>query len=71
MSYERAIRLHLDNLIWAQASVVFDDLGLTVSDAVRIFLTKVVREKSLPSDWITPDAETLAAIEEARNQKKR
>ena len=66
MAYNQTIPLRVDNAIRAQAAVVFAEMGLTVSDAVRIFLTKVAREKMPPSDWIKPNSETLAAIEEAR-----
>jgi len=41
-------------------------MGLTVSDAVRLLLTKVAREKALPFEPLVPNATTIAAIKEAR-----
>jgi DNA-damage-inducible protein J len=38
-------------------------LALAVADAVRILMTRIAREQALPS---APNAETIAAIEEAR-----
>jgi DNA-damage-inducible protein J len=37
-----------------------------VSDAVRIMLTRVAHEKALPFEPFRPNAETIAAMEEAR-----
>jgi DNA-damage-inducible protein J len=42
------------------------DMGLTVSDVVRIVLTRVAKEKALPFDMRVPNkltAETLAKSE--------
>ena len=49
-----------------QASVVLASMGLTVSDAVRLLLTRVAREKALPFAPLIPNAETIAAMQEAR-----
>ena len=39
---------------------------LTVSDAFRIMLTRVAREKALPFEPLVPNAETIEAMKEAR-----
>ena len=41
-------------------------MGLTLSDAVRLLLTKVAREKALPSAPLVPDPVTIEAMKEAR-----
>jgi DNA-damage-inducible protein J len=41
-------------------------MGLTVSDAVRLMLTRVAREHALPFDPLIPNATTVAAMKEAR-----
>ncbi len=41
-------------------------MGLTVSDAVRLMLTRVAREHALPFDPLIPNAVTIAAMKEAR-----
>ena len=52
-----------------EASVVLAAMGLTVSDAVRLLLTRVAREKALPFAPLIPNAETIAAMQEARAGK--
>jgi DNA-damage-inducible protein J len=44
-------------------------MGLTVSDAVRLMLTKVAKEQALPFDPLIPNATTIAAMKEARAGK--
>jgi len=39
-------------------------MGLSVSDAVRVLLTRVAVEKALPFDVRVPNAETRAAMKE-------
>ena len=41
-------------------------MGLTVSDAIRILLTRVAHEKVLRFAPLVPSAATVAAMEEAR-----
>ena len=48
------------------APVVLVAVGLTVSDAVRLLLTRVAREKTLPFAPLVRDATTIEAMEEAR-----
>ena len=69
MAYNQLIQARVNNEIKTQAAVVLADMGLTVSDAVRILLTKVAREKMMPLELMTPNTETLAAMEEARNRR--
>ena len=52
-----------------EASVVLATMGLTLSDAVRMLLTRAAREKALPFEPLVPNAETIAAMKEARRGK--
>lgn len=45
-------------------------MGLTVSDAVRVFLTRVVAEQGMPFELKTPNAKTRAPMREARAMGK-
>lgn len=47
-----------------QATEVLSTCGLNVSDAVRLFLTKVVTEGGIPFAIKTPNAATIAAMKE-------
>lgn len=41
-------------------------IGLTVSDAVRLMMTRIAAEKRLPFAPLVPNVETVAALEAAR-----
>jgi len=60
------VRARIDENLKDEASAVLDALGLTVSDVVRMTLTRIARDKALPFELATPNADTLAAIEEGR-----
>jgi len=45
-------------------------MGLSVSDAVRILLKRVVSDQAFPLELKVPNAETRAAMEEARAMVK-
>ncbi|MGD9887874.1 MAG: type II toxin-antitoxin system RelB/DinJ family antitoxin [Halothiobacillaceae bacterium] len=58
--------VRIDETLKNEADAVLADMGLTVSDVVRIALTKIAKEKALPFDICTPNAltaETLAKSE--------
>lgn len=60
------VRARIDETLKNEAAAVLADMGLTVSDVVRIALTKIAREKTLPFDMRVPNsltAETLARSE--------
>jgi DNA-damage-inducible protein J len=40
-------------------------MGMSVSDAVRIFLTRVVAEQAIPFDVRVPNTTTVAAMNES------
>ena len=47
-------------------AAVLAAMGLTVSGALRLLLTKVAHEKALPFAPLVPNADTIAAMREAR-----
>ncbi len=60
------VRARIDEKLKQEASAVLAEMGLTVSDVVRIVLTKVAKEKALPFEMRVPNeltAETLARSE--------
>ena len=66
MSENAVVRARIDPRIKEEASVVLAAMGLTVSDAFRILLTRVAREKALPFEPLVPNAETVEAMKAAR-----
>lgn len=66
MTTNAVVRARIDERTKEEASVVLASMGLTVSDAFRLLLTRVAREKSLPFEPLVPNAATIAAMREAR-----
>jgi DNA-damage-inducible protein J len=66
MSANTVVRARIDEHIKEEATAVLAAMGLTVSDAVRILLTRVAREKALPFEPLVPNAVTIEAMKEAR-----
>ena len=50
------IQTRIDAELKARAVAVLDGMGLTVSDAVRILLTRIAKEGALPFDFATDPA---------------
>ncbi len=67
MATNAVVRARIDEHIKEEASVVLAAMGLTVSDAFRILLTRVARDKALPFEPLTPNDTTIAAMREARD----
>lgn len=65
MAATTMIHVRVDERIKAQATETLASMGLSVSDAVRVFLTRVVADKELPFTLKAPNAETRAAMSEA------
>lgn len=66
MPENTVVRARIDEKIKEEATVVLAAVGLTVSDAFRLMLTRVAREKALPFEPLIPNAKTIAAMKEAR-----
>ena len=56
------VRARVDAALKSEAAAVLAEMGLTVSDVVRIALTKIAKEKALPFDLRTPNALTAATL---------
>jgi DNA-damage-inducible protein J len=66
MPANAVVRARIDEHTKKEASAVLAAMGLTVSDAFRIMLTRIAREKALPFEPLVPNATTIAAMKEAR-----
>ncbi|MEA9772244.1 type II toxin-antitoxin system RelB/DinJ family antitoxin [Xanthomonas campestris pv. campestris] len=60
------IRARIDPQLKKDASVVLEAMGLSITDAIRMLLVRVAREKALPFEVRVPNATTKAAMLEAR-----
>lgn len=66
MAANQLVQARIDGTIKEEAAAVLATMGLTVSDAVRLLLTRIAREHALPFDPLIPNATTIAAMKEAR-----
>ena len=60
------LHIRVDDDLKEQATQALTAMGLSVSDAVRLFLRRVVIDPAFPLELKVPNAETLAAMEESR-----
>ena len=58
------VRCRIDKKTKHDASEVIESMGLSVSDAIRIFLKRVATEGTIPFDLRIPNAKTIAAMKE-------
>jgi DNA-damage-inducible protein J len=58
------VRARIDRNTKERASAALADMGLSVSDAIRMLLLRVAEEKRLPFEIKVPNAETKLAIAE-------
>lgn len=66
MAANAFVRARIDETVKNEATDVLASMGMTVSDLMRITLTKVAREKALPFDMRVPNeltAKTIATSE--------
>ncbi|MFZ1641769.1 MAG: type II toxin-antitoxin system RelB/DinJ family antitoxin [Candidatus Contendobacter sp.] len=70
MAHTSMVHIRVDQEIKFQASEALAAMGLSLSDAVRIFLKRVVNDQAFPLELKVPNVETRAAIEESRAMMK-
>lgn len=66
MATNAIVRARIDGRVKEEASAILASMGLTASDAFRMLMTKVAREKRLPFDPLIPNEETIQAMLAAR-----
>ena len=60
------VRARIDPAIKEEAATVLASVGLTVSDAFRLMMIRIARDKALPFEPLIPNAETVEAMRAAR-----
>ncbi len=66
MATTEMVHVRVDKRVKLRAAKALATMGLSVSDAVRVLLTRVAVEKALPFEVKTPNATTASAMREAR-----
>ena len=69
MAANSVVRARVEERIKEEATAVLAAMGLTLSDAFRMLVTRIAHEKALPFEPLTPNAETIAAMKDARMGK--
>jgi DNA-damage-inducible protein J len=69
MAANQLVQVRIDKAVKEEAATVLAAVGLTVSDAVRLMLTRVAHDKALPFEPLIPNEATIAAMKEARSAK--
>ena len=65
------VRARIDEKLKNEAGEVLAEFGLTVSDIVRMTLTRVAKDRAVPLELKVPNAETQAAMLESRALMKK
>ena len=66
MAVTSMVHVRVDEQLKAEATETLAAMGLSVSEAVRVFLTRVVADRQMPFALKVPNAETRAAFGEAQ-----
>ena len=66
MPENSVVRARIDERIKAEAAAVLEAMGLTVSDAFRLMMVRIAKEKALPFEPLVPNAKTIKALKAAR-----
>jgi DNA-damage-inducible protein J len=64
MASDTVVCARVDVQVKEKAAKVLGDLGLSVSDAIRLMLFRIAAQKALPFEIEMPNAETRAAMAE-------
>ena len=66
MANTTMLHVRVDEELKTQAAEALAAMGLSVSDAVRILLKRVANDQAFPLELKVPNAQTRAAMDEAR-----
>lgn len=67
----KMVHARVDEKIKEEAKKAFSGMGLSMSDAVRVFFTRVAAEKKLPFELKAPNRASRAAITEVEELKSK
>ncbi len=63
------VHVRMENRLKTKASKALSAMGLSISDLVRITLTRVAEEQAVPFEVRVPNTKTVAALNEAKKGK--
>ena len=69
MAENSVVRARIDERIKNEAAAVLGAMGLTVSDAFRLMMVRIAKDKALPFAPLVPNEETIKAMKAGRRGK--
>jgi DNA-damage-inducible protein J len=66
MAENVVVRARIDERIKNEAAAVLSAMGLTVSDAFRLMMVRIAKDKALPFAPLVPNEETIEAMKAVR-----
>ena len=63
------VRARLEPGLKEETESIFEQLGLTTTDAIRLFFMQVKLQRGMPFEIKIPNKATLQAIDDAKNRK--
>ena len=65
-THNAVVRARIDGNIKIEAEAVLASIGLTASDAFRMLMMRIAKEKQLPFAPLVPNEETIEAMKAVR-----
>ncbi|MBO1306069.1 type II toxin-antitoxin system RelB/DinJ family antitoxin [Enterococcus sp. 669A] len=56
------LNMRLDDNLIKEACEVFDSLEMDLTTGIRIYLTRVIRDRGIPFDWTSPKSDFDEAL---------
>jgi DNA-damage-inducible protein J len=66
----RMIHARIEPKLKRSAERIFSEMGMSTTEAIRLFLKQVELHRGLPFPVSVPNAETIAAMREANNPNR-
>lgn len=66
MPANEVVRARIDGDVKEEATAVLASMGMTVSEAFRLMLTRIAKEKKLPFEPLVPNEQTIEAMRQTR-----
>lgn len=63
-SADTYVRARIDTVTKERATEALNEMGLSISDAIRLLMRQIAEERRLPFDMKVPNARTRDAIDE-------
>jgi DNA-damage-inducible protein J len=69
MAAADVVRARIEPGLKKEAAAALSEMGLSMSDAIRLLLVRIASEKALPFEVRLPNAKTQAAMRDAQRGK--